>query len=52
MLSALRLLESGVKSQIAEMEGEGHFFLLSSALKMGKAISTFVEGAEMRVTIL
>lgn len=45
MLSALRLLGSGVKIQIAEMEGEGHFFLLSSTLKMGKAISSFVEGA-------
>jgi predicted esterase len=45
MRSALKLLESGVKIQIAEMKGEDHFFLLSSTLKMGRAISAFVVGA-------
>lgn len=35
-----------MKIQIAEMEGEGHFFLLSSTLKMGKAISSFVEALD------
>lgn len=44
MLFALKFLERGVKIQIAEMKGEGHFFLLSSTLKMGKAISSFIEG--------